>query len=194
MKRELIALLAAGALAGCNDPARNQVEQNEEATQERLNAQKEATDDAAEAARKRVDAQNEAAKARIDAQERAQKAQIEANKEKAEAQADAQKAIIDAQDDAAQGTPGAVQSGTATDGDKALAEQTFHGRVDAVNSTAKTLTVTDEDGRKEFKLANDAMLSQLKRGERVTVKFHRQDGANIVDSIDLADEQQPPEP
>jgi uncharacterized membrane protein YqiK len=194
MKRELIALLAAGALVGCNDPVRDQVEQNEEATQERLNAQKEATEDAAEAARERVDAQNETAKARITAQERAQQAQIEANKEKAEAQAEAQKEILDAQEDAAHGTPGAVQSGTATDGQQALADQTFHGRVASVNSAAGTLAVTDTEGRKEFKLENKAMMSRLKAGETVTVKFHRQNGTNIVDSIDVADRQQPSTP
>ncbi|MHC1769434.1 MAG: hypothetical protein AB9869_34985 [Verrucomicrobiia bacterium] len=194
MKSILITLLAAGALVACSEADRT-IEQSKDAAQEQLNAQKDAVDDAAERARERIDARNEAERARITAQEEARKAQIEADKEKVEAQAEAQKQVADAQEDLAQGAPGAVQSRTATEQQVAGVErQVIEGRITSVNSPAGTLTVTDANGRQEFKLENNAMLSQLKNGQSVTVHFHDQNGVKIVDSVDLTGEQQPPEP
>lgn len=194
MKNIIVTLLAAGALVGCSEADRR-IEQSKDAAQEQLNAQKDAVDDAAERARERIDARNEAERARITAQEEARKAQIEADKEKVEAQAEAQKQVANAQEDLAQGAPGTVQSRTATEQQLAGVErQVIEGRITSVNSPAGSLTVTDANGRQEFKLANNAMLSRLKEGQSVRVHFHDQNGVKIVDSVDLTGEQQPPEP
>ncbi len=115
----------------------------------------------------------------------------------------------------AQGAPGTVRSETGTSQEWTgvgrgrsqsqlqpdQSRQTFHGRITSLDSAAGKLTVTDAGRDQEFKIDKQATirtanqpngrLSDLKEGDTVSVGFHRQNGENIADHIQVTGQAEP---
>jgi sporulation protein YlmC with PRC-barrel domain len=105
-------------------------------------------------------------------------------------------------DNSALGSPASGTSGTAHSSSETSAthhadRDTFHGRITALNTETRTMTVQGPSGTREFKLSDQPTLTlkenrsprltDFKVGYPVVVGFHEANGSYIADSLTRAD-------